>query len=208
MRPKLALKLSAMIVLAGSISGCDKLGIGHRADPSAGAPAEEELQKIGYMSSAESGPNGRKLYSRLEEAKTCGDLELAMRWNRPPGVEGGPFHQKMIYLTTDMPADLPKNSEVFIKAKIEEGEALPSGSAGWYLRMHDGTLVQALEQANFWEQQQQASQESKVVALVEPTKPGRAFCAHAVYQGLIGQDPKVDKKIPLVSVLFAMDRRK
>jgi hypothetical protein len=123
-------------------------------------------------------------------------------------VEGGPFRKKMIYLTSSFPADLPKDSEVFIAATIEKGETLSSGSAGWYLKMPDGTRVQALEMANFWEKQEQDSQEGKTVALHEPNKPGRALCAQAVYEGLSGKDPSEDKKIPLISVLYAMDRRK
>jgi hypothetical protein len=203
-----ALKISVLIAVAALIAGCDQLGIGHKAAEPDGAPPEKELQRIRYMSSADSGPHGRRLYSHFEEAKTCGDFELAMRWNRPPGVEGGPFHQKMVYLTSTLPADLPKDSEVFVTARIERGQTLPSGSAGWYLRMRDGTLLQAVESANFWEKQEQDSQEGKIVALVDPNKPGRLLCGHAVYQGLIGKDPAQDKKIPLISVLFAMDRRR
>jgi hypothetical protein len=93
-------------------------------------------------------------------------------------------------------------------ARIERGQTLPSGSAAWFLRMADGTLLQAIESADYWEKQEQDSQEGKRVAVISPTKPGRAFCGRAVYQGLIGKDPDQDKKIPLVSVLFAMDRRK
>jgi hypothetical protein len=205
---RLALKISVVIALAALIAGCDQLGLGSKAAEPDGAPAEQELQRISYMSSANSGPNGRRLYSHFEEAKTCGDFELAMRWNRPPGSEGGPFHKKMVYLSANIPADLPKESEVFVVAKIERGQTLPSGSAGWSLRMNDGTVLQAVESAQYWEKEEQDSQQGKIVALVDPNKPGRAFCAHAVYQGLLGKDPDQDKKIPLISVLFAMDRRK
>jgi len=197
-----------LLILSGLISGCDKLGLGHEAPVPDEAPTSQELKKIAYMSSADSGPNGRKAYTQPEEAKTCGDYELAMRWNRPPGVEGGPFQQKMVYLRSTLPADLPKNSEVFIRATIEEGEILPSGSARWYLRMQDGTLVEAVEGAGFREKQEQAAQDSKQSALVSPEKPHRAFCAHGIYQGVAGKDPAKDAKIPLVSVLFAMDRKK
>src|SRR5262249_29379833 len=117
-------QLGGLLLLVVMTAGCDKLGIGGQAPVADEAPTEQELKKISYMSSADSGPNGRKLYTRFEEAKTCGDFELAMRWNRPPGVEGGPFHQKMVYLRATLPADLPKNTEVFIRATIEEGETL------------------------------------------------------------------------------------
>jgi hypothetical protein len=201
-------QLGALLLLAVITPGCDKLGIGTRAPVADEAPTEPELQKISYMSAADTGVNGRKLYTRFEEAKTCGDFELAMRWNRPPGLEGGPFHQKMVYLRAMLPADLPKNSEVFIRATIEEGEALPSGSARWYLRMQDGTLVEAVEDSSFMEKQEQAAQESKQTALVQPNTPHRAFCGHGIYQGVAGKDPAKDDKIPLVSVLYAMDRKK
>jgi hypothetical protein len=198
--------LALLALLAVVTAGCDKLGIGSQAPVADEAPTDQELKKISYLSSAGSGPNGRKLYTRFEEARSCGDFELAMRWNRPPGLEGGPFHQKMVYVRATLPADLPKNTEVFIRATIQEGETLRSGSARWYLRMQDGTLVEAVEDSGFMEKQEQAAQESQQTALVAPNKPGRAFCGHGIYQGVAGKDPTKDEKIPLVSVLYAMDR--
>src|SRR6266581_4308862 len=118
-------KVSLILLMTHLMAGCDKLGIGDRAPADDGAPDEQQLQKISYMASADSGPNGRKVYSRLEEAKTCEDLELAMRWNRPPNVEGGPFHKKLLYVTQQLPPDLPKNTEVFIAGRIERGAMLP-----------------------------------------------------------------------------------
>jgi hypothetical protein len=211
MRRNLTFRVGTVILLANLAGGCDKLGIGNEAPVADGAPAEQDLQKISYMSAADAGPKGRKLYSRFEEAKTCGDFELAMRWNRPPNIETGPFKKKMVYLTAGIPADLPKDSEVFITGKIEIWDPLTAGGAGWHLRMQDGTAAQAIETVNFWEKQEQDSQDSqdkKRVAFLKPNKPGRAFCGQAVYQGLAGKDPGQDKPIPLFSVLFAMDRDK
>jgi hypothetical protein len=201
-------RVALVFLLANIAGGCDKLGIGHQEPVASGEPTEQQLRKIGYMSSTDSGPKGRKLYSRLEEAKTCADLELAMRWNRPPNVEGGPFHRKLVYLTESIPPDLPKQTEVFIRARIDRGATLPSGSAGWLLRMRDGATVQAVESADFWEKQEQESQQGKVVALVRPNKPGRALCGHGVYQGLAARDPAADRNIPLVAMIFSMDRDK
>jgi hypothetical protein len=199
----------AAVLLTLLTGGCDKLGIGHQPQGPDEAPTPTELQKIAYMSAADSGPGGRKVYTRFEQAKTCGDFELAMRWNRPPGVEGGPFHQKMVYLEQTLPADLPKNTEVFIRGTIQQGEILPSGSARWFVRMKDGTLVEAIEEAGFMEKQEQTAQENtKQTALQSPEKPHRVLCAHGVYQGVAGKDPGKDTKIPLVSLLFAMDRKK
>jgi hypothetical protein len=209
MRLTLSLRMAALILLAGMATGCDKLGIGNKIAEPAETPTEQELAKISYMTSANTGVNGRKLYIHPEEAKTCGDFELAMRWNRPPNVEGGTFRKKMVYLTAGMPADLPKSSEVFIRAKIEKGMTMPSGAAGWSLRMKDGTVVQAIESANFWEKEEQAAQDSgNKGAVVSPTVPGRAFCAHGIYEGITGKASEQDTKIPLFSLLFAMDRDK
>jgi hypothetical protein len=208
MRHAIKLNVCAIVLLASALCACDQIGLGKKAPEPDGAPTEQELQKIGYMSAANSGANGRKLYSHYEEAKTCGDFELAMRWNRPPNIEGGPFHKKMVYLTTAIPADLPKDSEIFFTARIERGQTLPSGSAGWSLRMQDGSPLQAIETANFWEKQEQASQEGGAVAIVKPEKPGRVLCAQGVYEGVAGKAADQDGKIPLVSVLFAMDRDK
>jgi hypothetical protein len=209
MRHSLSLKLAAVVLLAGMACGCDQFGMGNKAPEPDGAPAPQELQKIGYMSSSDSQPNGRKLYSHYEEAKTCGDFELALRWNRPPNVPGGVFHRKIVYLTSTVPADLPKDTEVFITARIERGDNLSSGALGWHLRMQDGTAVQAIEMQSFLEKQEQVAQDRKFIALQKPNKAGRTFCAQGVYQGAVGKDSDAPgKEIPLVSILFAMDREK
>jgi hypothetical protein len=209
MRYSCALRIAAMILLASLTGGCDKLGMGNKPTEPAETPTDTALRKISYMTSANTGPQGRKQYDHLEEAKSCGDLELAMRWNRPPNVAGGPFSKKMIYLTDSIPADLPKDSEVFIVASIEKGDPLVAGGEAWILKMKDGSLVQAAEMSNFIEKQEQDTQGGKLVTLDKPNKPGRAFCGRAAYQGLNGKDPVQDgKKIPLFSMLYAMDRDK
>jgi hypothetical protein len=194
-----------IVLLAGLTAACSKLGIGERP-ANDGAPDEAQLQKISYMSADNTGPKGRKLYTHLEQARSCADLELAMRWNRPPNLEGGPFHKKLHYVTQQFPPDLPKETEVFVTARIERGQMLPGGGAGWLLHMQDGPLIQAVESTNFWEKQEQESQAGQPAAVVQPTRPGRTFCGHGVYQGQLGKDPERNAQIPLVSMLFSMDR--
>jgi hypothetical protein len=210
MRHRPALSLTILLVVTGGTAGCDRLGIGRHDGPvSDGAPSEQDLQKISYMTSADAGPKGRKLYTHYEQARTCGDFELATRWNRPPNIESGPFRKKMVYISASVPADLPKDSEVFLRGVIEQGETLPSGAARWYVKLQDGTRVQAIETADFYEKEEQAAQEgSKQTALVEPNRPHREFCGQGVYEGLAGKDTDQEKKIPLVSMLFTMDRKK
>jgi hypothetical protein len=204
MKHSLPFRIGSAMLLVSLTCGCDQLGNGPESD---GAPSVQELQKISYMSSSAADAKGRKLYGRYEEAKTCEDLELAMRWNRPPNVAGGLFHQKIVYLTSGVPDDLSKESEVFITGTIERGRNLDSGALGWQLRMRDGTVAQAVETQNFLQKQDAAAQDSKVAALQKPNKPGRTFCGQGVYQGMIGKDPDhPDKSIPLFSMLFAMDR--
>lgn len=203
----LAAGLIAAIAAVG-LGGCDRLEPNHSTPGSDGAPSAQELQKIQYMSTSNTGPNGRKFFDHPEQARSCKDFELAMRWNRPPNLASGAFNKKMVYLTLSFPPDLPKESEVFLSGRIERGEALPA-RAQWYVKLSDGTRVQAVETANFWEKEEAAAQDARKgdpVAIVNPEKPGRALCAHGVYQGLLGKDAQSDRKLPLVSVLFAMDR--
>jgi hypothetical protein len=209
MKYNVALRIGAVLLLA-SLGGCDQLGMGQKkAAGPAEVPSDSQLQKIGYMTSDNSGPQGRKVYNRLEEARSCGHLETAMRWNRPPNVAGGLFNKQMVYLTSTVPADLPAESEVFIVATIEKGDPLVAGGEVWLLKMKDGSLAQAAEMTDRLEKQEQETQGSKSPALDKPNKPGRAFCGQAVYQGLNGKDPmQNDKKIPLFSVLYAVDRDK
>ena len=195
--------LGAVLVAATALSGCDKLGLSNAPHGSGERPSPTELARIQYMSQAAQ-PDGHKIFDHLEQARTCRDLELAMKWNRPPDIEGGPFNQKLIYLSRGMPADLPKQSEVFVSGTIERGESLPSGAWGWSLRMTDGSEVQAIESAEYWQKQQASS----AAAIVKPNAPGRKLCAHGIYQGPIGKSPKQDANVPLISVLFALDRRK
>jgi hypothetical protein len=207
MKHSLPFRIGPAMLLVSLTCGCDQLGIGNGASESDGAPSGQQLQKISYMSSSKADTKGRKLYSHYEEAKTCDDFELAMRWNRPPNVAGGVFHKKIVYLTAGVPDHLPKDAEVFITGTIERGNNLGEGALGWHLRMRDGTVVQAVEMQNFLLKQEQAAQDTKVVALQKPNKPGRTFCGQGVYQGVVGKDPDhPDKSIPLVSILFAMDR--
>jgi hypothetical protein len=201
--------ISALAILAVMIHGCDRIDPSQKGPVSDGAPSETELQPIAYLSSSNGGPGGRKLFDRLDRAKNCKDFELAMRWNRPPNIEGGMFHKKIVYLTDTLPSDLPKDSEIVLSGKIDRGDVLPSGSARWYLRMQDGTLVQAVETSNYWQKQQQTDLDAhpgEQIAIVRPETPGRKVCAHGLYQGLNGKDPHSDHKLPLVSVLFAIDR--
>jgi hypothetical protein len=197
----------ALLVAGIVLSGCDKLGHGSAPQLSAQRPSPEELQRIQYMSQA-AGADGHKVFDRLEQAKSCHDLELAMKWNRPPDIESGPFNRKLIYLSAQVPPDLPKQAEVFITGTIERGESLPSGAWGWSLKMEDGSEVQAIEPAEYWQKQEQAQEDSSTGAIVKPNARGRKLCARGIYQGLIGKSPNQEGNVPLVSVLFALDRRK
>jgi hypothetical protein len=203
----LPMRMAAAVLLAGLACGCDRFGTGNKVAEPDGAPSDQELQKISYMSSSDMKDQARKRYSHYEEAKTCGDFELAMRWNRPPNVAGGAFHQKMVYLTSAVPGDLPKDSEVFVAGTIEKANNLTSGALGWQVRLRDGTQVLAVETQNFLEKQQQLAQDGKWVALQKPDTAGRAFCGQGVYQGRGAKDPKdPQQQIPLISILFGMDR--
>jgi hypothetical protein len=209
MRHNLLLRAGTVLVLAGLASGCDKLGMGDKVPEQPDVPSTQELRKIGYLPSTDTGRDGRKVYSHFGAAKTCHDFELAMRWNRPTNIPGGPFGKKMVYLTSMVPEDLPKDAEVFISGTIVRGNALVNGGEAWYLRMKDGTVVQAAEMANFMEKQEQETQGEKLGALNQPDKPGRIFCGQGIYQGVLGKDPDGgDKKVPLFSMLYAMDRER
>jgi hypothetical protein len=196
--------LAAAVTL---LCGCDRLGLGTAPMVSTQLPGPQELHRIRYMSQA-TRPDGRKVFDHLAQAKSCRDLDLAMRWNRPPDIAGGPFNQKVTYVSAQIPADLPKQSEVFVSGTIERGESLPSGAWGWSLKMADGSEVQAIEPAEYWQKQEQMQQDGGAVAIVKPSAPGRKLCAHGIYQGLIGKSPRQEGNIPLLSVLFALDRPK
>ncbi|MBV8854308.1 MAG: hypothetical protein JOY91_12940 [Sinobacteraceae bacterium] len=198
--------LTVAVLAITLLSGCDQLGFGHKGPVDDGAPSEQQLQQISYMSTRP-GPNGRKLYDHYEQAHSCADYELAMRWNRPPNIVGGTFQKKLRYLTHDWPADVGKDTEVFLTGTIEKGETLPSGAAGWYVRMGDGALVQLVEMPNFLQQEDQDTEPGKPKALDKPNSPGRMLCGQGVVQGQTGKDPE-GKPIPLVSMLYAMDREK
>jgi hypothetical protein len=152
------------------------------------------------------GPDGRPIFDKLSQARSCRDLELAMRWNRPPDIAGGPFEEKMIYVTSDLPANLPKQSEVFILGAIEHGQLLPSGAWGWSLKMADGSEVQAIEAAEYWQKQEQERQEGGSAADSKPYARGRKLCAHGIYQGPAGRALNGTGAVPLVAVLFSLDR--
>ncbi|HEY4211918.1 MAG TPA: hypothetical protein VGM84_10595 [Steroidobacteraceae bacterium] len=196
---------AVLLALMVGLAGCDQLG-SRTLEDSKEVPSSQELNRIAYMASATTAPSGRKVYTRFEDAKSCGDYETALRWNRPPDVAAGPFHKKMVYLTQSIPADLPDSAEVFLVGKVEKGGTLPSGAGGWLLKMADGSTVQAIESVDFWVKEDQGSEHSTGHPVVKPYVPGRKFCAQGVYQGVKGKDGT--QSVPLFSLMFAMDRDK
>lgn len=208
MNLKLSQSFAAFILLSAVLAGCSKLHLGSEPSSSAQAPTSSQLERISYMSQS-AGPDGRRVFDKLGQARSCRDLELAMRWNRPPDVRGGPFNQKMIYLSAGVPADLPNQSEVFIAGTILHGQSLPSGGWGWSLKMNDGSELQAIEAAEYWQKQEQDQQNGgAAAAIVKPYAPGRRVCGYGIYQGRTGRALGGTGNVPLVSVLFSIDRRR
>ncbi len=192
------------MLLAVAPSACGKLGLGSHST-SKELPSQRELKSIRYMSQAP-GPDGRKVFNHLEQAKSCRDLAVAMRWDRPPDVRAGPFDQKMVYISSQTPTSLPKDSEVFVTGVIRRGQPLAAGGSVWSLRLKDGSELQAVESAQYTEKQEEAQQGGGKATMIHPFTPGRMLCAYGVYQGDIGLALSGHGHVPLVSVLFAMDR--
>ncbi|HUA23615.1 MAG TPA: hypothetical protein VMA54_05835 [Steroidobacteraceae bacterium] len=202
--------LALAILLAGcSKLGLDKLGLGGRPAQSKELPSPRQLKRIAYMSQSKGGPNGRPIYDHLEQAKSCHDLGIAMRWNRPPDIKGGPFNERMTYISAGVPAGLSKESEVFLTGKIKAGQSMPSGGSVWALTLPDGSEIQAIESPEYTEKQEEAQQQPGAPqSTSHPYTPGRLLCVYGVYQGDIGMALGKPQHVPLVSVLFAMDRSK
>lgn len=193
------------LLLAIPLAGCSKLGLGGKpAAPE--LPSARQLKYIRYMSQAP-GPAGRKIFDHLSQARTCYDLQVAMRWDRPPNVKGGPFDDKMVYVSSGFPADLPKNSEVFLSGVIEQGQTLPSGGSVWAVKLKSGQEIQAVETSQYAVKQDEAQQSGGRPTMVHPYTPGRMLCGYGVYQGDSGMALNGHGHVPLVSILFAMDRR-
>lgn len=197
---------TALLGLATLLTGCSKLGLGHEKTQSTELPTAKQLKSIAYMSQAP-GPDGRRAYDHLEQAKSCHDLEIAMRWNRPPDIKAGPFDEKMTYVAAGIPAGLSKNAEVFLTGVIKAGQTMASGGSVWSLKLKDGSEVQAVEAPEYTEKQEEEQQSGGHATMLHPYTPGRLLCAYGVYQGKIGMplNPK-DGHVPLISILFAMDR--
>jgi hypothetical protein len=198
--------VGAVFLFAGLSAGCDQFGRGNSTPQEPEVPSLQELRRIGYLPT-ETDPSGRKVYNQFAKAKSCGDFELAMRWNRPPNIAGGPLGKKMAYLGTASPANLPKDSEVVLTGTIVRGASLVGGDQAWYLRMKDGTVVQVVEAAEYLQKQEQDTQGDRLGALSQPDKPGRVLCGRGFYKGVLGRDPENgDQKVPLYSMLFTLDR--
>ena len=200
---------ASALLLTTLVAGCDRLGLGGPPAPSKQLPTARELDSIAYMSrSPTAGPDGRHVYDHLEQAKTCHDLEIAMRWNRPPDVKGGPFNDKMTYVASSLPATLSKHTEVFVTGVIKAGQSMSTGGSVWSLRLQDGSEVQAVEAPEYTEKQEEAQQAGGHATMMHPYTPGRLLCAYGVYQGNIGMALDQNGHVALLSVLLAMDRRK
>lgn len=210
MRSLMVRFLATALLLASLLAGCaklDKLGLGGKPPQSKELPSARQLKTIAYMSQSKDS-NGRPVYDHLEQAKSCHDLEIAMRWNRPPDIKAGPFNQKLTYISTGLPQGQSKTSEVFVTGVIKAGQTMPSGGSVWSLKLKDGSEVQAVESPEYSEKQEEAQQSGGHATMVHPYTPGRLLCAYGVYQGNIGMALGQPQHVPLVSVLFAMDRVK
>jgi len=202
----------AILPVACSKLGLDKdlekLGLGGQPAQSKELPSPKQLKTIAYMSRANSGgKDGRLIYDHIEQARSCHDLGIAMRWNRPPDIKAGPFDQKMTYISSGIPADLSKTSEVFLTGKIKAGQSMPSGGSVWSLTLPDGSELQVIESPEYSEKQEEAQQEPGAPqTMSHPYTPGRLLCVYGVYQGDIGMALGKPQHVPLVSALFAMDR--
>ncbi|MHB8812864.1 MAG: hypothetical protein ACYDAE_06315 [Steroidobacteraceae bacterium] len=207
MRSLIVRSAGTALLLAASLAGCDKLGLGSGPTLSKQLPTAQQLKAIAYMSQAP-GPDGRRVYDHLERAKSCHDLEIALRWNRPPDVKGGPFNQRMAYVSSGLPANLSKSSEVFVTGAIEAGQTMPSGGSVWALKLKDGSEIQAVESAQYAAKEEEPQPGGGLAMMLHPYTPGRLLCAYGVYQGNIGTALDQHTHVPLVSVIFAMDRRR
>ncbi|HEY2016267.1 MAG TPA: hypothetical protein VGH38_22340 [Bryobacteraceae bacterium] len=193
------------LLLAGVLAGCGKLHLGGQPQHSTQLPTAKQLKEIHYMSQTQ-GPDGRRVFDHLEQAKSCHDLEIAMRWNRPPDIKTGPFNDKLVYVSAAVPADMPKNTEVFVSGVVKAGRSLPSGGSIWSLKLQDGSELQAIETPEYYEKQAEAQQSGGHATMIHPYTPGRTLCAYGVYQGNIGLAMDGHGHVPLLSLLFAMDR--
>ena len=95
-----------------------------------------------------------------------------------------------------------------VKPAINPGGVSSGANGGsvWSLRLKDGGEIQAIEPAEYTEKQEEAQQGGGHATMVHPYTPGRLLCAYGVYQGNIGMALDQHGHVPLVSVLFAMDR--
>ncbi len=205
MRKLIAHSAGTALALLTLLTGCSKLGLGGEHTQSKDLPTTRQLKTIAYMSQSR-GPDGRSVFDHMDQAKSCHDLEIAMRWNRPPDIKAGPFNQKMVYVSSAMPADLQKHAEVFVIGVIKAGRSLPSGGSVWSLRLRDRSEIQAVETPQYAEKQDEAQQAGGHATMLHPYTPGRLLCAYGVYQGMTGMALDQKGHVPLISVLFAMDR--
>jgi hypothetical protein len=204
MRNSIARTAGTGLLLAAVLAGCGKLHLGGEPQHSNELPTAKQLEEIRYMSQAP-GP-GRPVFDHLEQAKSCRDLAIAMRENRPPDIRSGPFNDKLVYASGGVPADLPKNSEVFVVGTIKAGRSLSSGGSIWSLKLRDGSELQAIETPEYYEKQAEAQQSGGHATMIHPYTPGRTLCAYGVYQGNIGLAMDGHGHVPLLSLFFAMDR--
>jgi hypothetical protein len=197
----------AGLLLATLLTGCGKLRLDGQPPHSTQLPTPKQLKPIRYMSQSQTpGPDGRRLFDHLDQAKSCHDLEIAMRWNRPADIKTGPFNDKLVYVSSAVPADLAKNSEVFVSGVIKAGRSLPSGGSIWSLKLKDGSELQAIETPDYYDKQAEAQQSGGPATMIHPFTPGRTLCAYGVYQGNIGLAMDNHGHVPLLSLFFAMDR--
>jgi hypothetical protein len=166
-----------------------------------GTPNQKGLERIAYMSRDTAPPNQ---FSRLDDAKGCNDLELAIRWNRPPTAAAG---QQLTYVTSKVPKNLAKGANVFVSGRIiKSGSDRQSGVALWALRLRDGSSAEVIMLPQFWKSLAQESHDAGRKWFIAPETANRMFCGAGSFQGPGETIPGSDTPVPVFGLLVAMDR--
>jgi hypothetical protein len=167
-----------------------------------GTPNQKGLERIAYMSRDAGPPNQ---FSRLDDAKGCNDLELAMRWNRPPTAASG---QQLTYITSKVPKDLAKGANVFVSGRIIKSGSDPrSGVAVWVLRLRDGSSADIIMLPQFWRSLAQQSRDAGRKWFIAPETADRMFCGSGSFQGPGETISGSDTPVPVFGLVLAMDRK-
>lgn len=168
---------NATAVIAATLAGCSQSAAPVDLNS---APSENDLSPISYMHRDRSNQ-----FDRLNEAKSCNDMQLAVRWNhlahRDPNENRPQWHQSIAkFGSGDDLVAVSANQTVFFSGTITQFAENKEVGGIWDFETADGNVLRGVMLKDFVNDVLTEDQRNpKHPYFIKPIMKGRALCGIA-----------------------------